>query len=149
VALWWTVYGDSSRPDPFHDALTPVVRRLTPELVDVAETGGADAPPPYALDAEARIAEIEQCGHFGPAYHETIAWTGRHSTAEIRALFASYSPWLALPPGRRVRVLDALEQVAEDDFGGIVERPYVTSIYTAATRSGRRSRRPGSPRDAS
>ena len=137
IALWWTFFGDHSRPDPFHDALTPILQRLAPELLDIPDTGGPDAPAPYALDVEARISEIERSGHFMPVYHETIAWTGRHSTAQIRALFASYSPWLALPPDRRAVVLDALEQLAGTHFGGTVERPYLTPIYLAVRPSDR------------
>jgi SAM-dependent methyltransferase len=132
VALWWAVFGDPGRPDPFRDAVTRVLRRLAPEVLDVPATGGGDDPPPYALDVAARLSEIARCGHFAPAHHETISWTGRHSARQIRALFASYSPWLALPPETRARALDALEQVATDDFGGIVERPYLTPVYIAA-----------------
>lgn len=138
VALWWTFFGDHRRPDPFHEALTPILRRLAPELLANPDTSGPDIPRPYALDVEARISEIERSGHFGPAHHETIAWTGRHSAAQIRALFASYSPWLALPPHRRAVVLDALEHLAKENFGGVVERPYLTPIYIAP-RSAERS----------
>lgn len=134
VALWWTFFGDHRRSDPFHDALVPILQFLAPELLDVPGTGGADSPLPYALDVEARTAEIERSGHFGPVHHETIAWTGRHSAAQIRALFASYSPWLALASDRRAVLLDALEQLAVEDFGGTVERPYLTPIYVAVSR---------------
>jgi hypothetical protein len=136
--MWWTFFGDHNRPDPFHDALTQILRRLAPELLDITDTGGSNTPQPFALDVEARISDIERSGHFGPAYHETIAWTGRHSAAQIRALFASYSPWLALPPERRAVVLDALEHLADENFGGVVERPYLTPIYIAAKCAERR-----------
>jgi hypothetical protein len=138
VALWWTFFGDPRRPDPFHEALTPILRRLAPELLDNPDTSGQDIPRPYALDVEARISEIERSGHFGPAYHETVAWTGRHSAAQVRALFGSYSPWLALPPDRRAVVLDALEHLAEENFDGVVERPYLTPIYIAPRSAERR-----------
>jgi predicted amidohydrolase len=39
---------------------------------------------------------------------------------------------LALPPDRRREVLDALEALARDEFNGLVERPYLTSIYVAS-----------------
>ncbi|MFP3900582.1 MAG: class I SAM-dependent methyltransferase [Acidimicrobiia bacterium] len=52
MALWWTYFGDHSRPDPFRDALTPILRRLAPELLDTQDTDGPDAPPPYVLDVE-------------------------------------------------------------------------------------------------
>jgi hypothetical protein len=90
---------------------------------------------PYALDRAARIAEIDASGRFGPVHHETIAWTGRHRPDQLRALFASFSPWLALPPPERGAALDALERLAAEDFGGMVERPYLTPVYLASKRA--------------
>jgi len=52
----------------------------------------------------------------------------------VRALFASFSPWLALDPGPRTRVLDATEALVDEEFGGVVERPYVTPVYAARRR---------------
>jgi hypothetical protein len=52
----------------------------------------------------------------------------------VRALFASFSPWLALPQDERAAALDALERLATDEFGGVVERPYLTPVYLAAKR---------------
>jgi hypothetical protein len=53
---------------------------------------------------------------------------------EVRAMFASFSPWLALPPESRILALDALERLATEDFNGMVERPYLTSIFIAPKR---------------
>lgn len=133
LALWWNVFGDPDRPDPFHDALVPVLERLATELLDVPGAGNASTGgPPYALDRAARIREIDASGRFDAVQHETIRWTGRHRPEEIRALFASFSPWLALPPTQRMAVLDEVERLATTDFGGIVERPYVTPIYVTS-----------------
>ena len=136
VALWWTYFGDPDRPDPFRDALTPLFEKLAPSLVDpfpgaAFEAGGAH---PYALDATARIAEIEATGRFGPVRHETIAWTGRHTPSELRAMFATFSPCLALSPSERPVVLDAIEQLAAETFHGLVDRPYLTLTYLAQRR---------------
>jgi SAM-dependent methyltransferase len=134
LALWWNVFGDPDRPDPFHDALTPILERLAPALLDVPGAGNAATGQwPYALDGAARIGEIVASGRFGTVYREVIPWTGRHRADELRALFASFSPWLALPPDERTRVLDALERLARDEFGGVVERPYLTPVYVAST----------------
>ncbi len=133
IALWWNVFGDANRADPFHDALLPLLQRLAPELVDAPSAGNPGAGEhTYAIDAEARIAEIDASRRFGPVHHELVAWTGRHSLEEARALFASFSPWLALPPEQRTQVLDALVALARDEFDGVVERPYLTSIYVAS-----------------
>jgi SAM-dependent methyltransferase len=136
LALWWTYFGDPDRPDPFRDALTPIFQDLAPSLVDVfpgaAFMAGAH---PYVLDTPARIAEIDATGAFGPVRSETFAWTGRHTTAELRAMFASFSPCLALPEEQRSPVLQALEDLATEAFDGIIERPYLTIVYLARRRS--------------
>jgi len=131
LALWWTYFGDPDRPDPFRDALTPIFEMLAPVLVDVFPGVAFVGSHPYALDAAARSAEIDASGRFGPVHHEAIPWTGRHSTAEVRALFASYSPCLALPADTRAEVLDAIEGLADGRFGGVVERPYLTQMFLA------------------
>jgi SAM-dependent methyltransferase len=132
LALWWNYFGDPDRPDPFHRALTPILQRVAPELLDQASAGSiGGGHHPYALDAEARRAEIDRTGAFGPVRHETISWTGRHTAKQIRTMFASFSPWLALPPERREVALDELEAMADVQFGGIVERPYLVPMYLA------------------
>lgn len=134
LAVWWTVFGDASRPDPFHDALLPVLADLAPEVLDTDDAGRPTIHLPHALDTPARIAEIDGSGRFGVVHQEQIRWTGRHERAELRALFGSFSPWLALTPERRARVLDAMDALARDEFGGVVERPYVTAVFAAERR---------------
>lgn len=131
LALWWTYYGDPNRPDPFRDALTPIFEELAPSLIETFPGLAFAGAHPYALDIEHRIAEIDAAGRFRPVQHEVIPWTGRHTPAGLRALFASYSPCLALPAADRTQVLDAIEQLATDTFAGLVERPYLTLIYLA------------------
>jgi SAM-dependent methyltransferase len=132
LALWWTYFGDPDRPDPFRDAVIPIFEELAPGLIDpfpgIAFLAGAH---PYAVDEAARTAEIDASGRFGPVHFEVIPWTGRHTPAELRALFGSYSPCLALPADDRARVLNAIEALAAGVFGGIVERPYLTLVYLA------------------
>ena len=131
--LWWNYYGDPARPDPFNEALIPILRKLAPALLDVpGTTNSVTGVSAYALDVRARVAEIDAMERFGPVEHEVIAWTGRHEPAELRAMFSSFSPWLALPIEQRTLALDALERLAAEDFGGIVERPYLSPIYMAS-----------------
>jgi SAM-dependent methyltransferase len=132
LALWWTFFGDPERPDPFRDALNPIFEELAPSLLETFPGAAFQAGPrPYALDVEDRIGEIAATGRFGAVRYEIVSWTGRHTPAEIRAMFASFSPCLALAPADRTAVLDALEDLAAGPFGGLVERPYLTPIYLA------------------
>lgn len=128
LAVWWNVFGDRNRPDGFHDQLALVLARLAPELLDHDQQAGVQ---PYGLDAEARTADFDASGMFGPVHHEVFAWTGPHSATQLRAFFASQSPSLAIEPCRRQELLDAVERLAIDRFGGTVERPYLTPVYFA------------------
>ena len=133
LAVWWTVFGDPTRPDPFHDALLPLLADVAPDVLD-ADAARPTIHLPHALDTPARIAEIEGSGRFGDVHREEIRWTGRHDRAQLRALFGSFSPWLALDPDRRAHALDAMDALARDRFGGVVERPYVTAVFAAPRR---------------
>jgi SAM-dependent methyltransferase len=135
MALWWNSYGDPARPDPFNEALVPILREVAPALLDVPGAGSGTAVTAYALDVDAKVAEIDASGRFGPVEHEVIPWTGRHGVKEVRAMFASFSPWLALPPDQRTLALDALQALAAGEFNGIVERPYLTSMFLARKRA--------------
>jgi SAM-dependent methyltransferase len=130
LALWWTVFADHDRPDPFHDALQPILEAKAPQLIS---EGGAALP--YALDVSARSAEIESTGLYGAVHHELVPWEGRHEPSEIRRLFSTFSPWLALPDAQRAELLDDIERLARHTFGGLVVRPYQTAIYVAQRRA--------------
>ena len=129
LALWWTVFSDELRPDPFFDALQPILRRKAPELYaqGVVMLG-------YAVDVAARIAEIDSVGLYGPVHCETVRWEGHHSPAEIRRLYSTFSTWLALPEQQRSELLDDVEHLAREEFGGVVTRPYQTLVYLAQRR---------------
>lgn len=130
LVLLWTVYVDPDRPDPFRDRSQEVLRWVSPEVLGQNTTGmAADGGVPYALDLDARRAEIAATGRFGPTRFEKIPWTGRHDADGIRRLYATYSPWRKLAPDVRARSLGALAQLVDDEFGGHVERPYATTIY--------------------
>lgn len=49
---------------------------------------------------------------------------------QARRLAGSTILILRLPPEIREPLLDAIEKVVAEDFGGIVERPFVTSLFT-------------------
>lgn len=124
LAVWWHVFGDDGeRDDPFGDAVGPLLDRLFPSR---GTSSGS-----FALDTEARVAELTAGGRFGHVTERRYRWVGRHGATELRRLWATWSTDHVLPPAEHRRVLDAVEQLARDDFGGVVERPYVTVLYAA------------------
>jgi hypothetical protein len=61
--------------------------------------------------------------------HHHLRWTGRHTSAEMRDLFGTFSNVLALDEERRLALLDRIAAIVDEQFGGVVERPYVTALY--------------------
>ncbi len=93
LALWWTVFGDARRPDPFRDAVDPLVHEL-PRSPSEA-TGGR---PTFAHDGEARVAALLRAG-FDAIEPRRIEWAHTWDAAGIRGLFGTFSPIRALAPG--------------------------------------------------
>lgn len=129
LALWWTIWGDPDRPDPFHEALVPILSAKAPHLLDAEAGAGA-----YIGDIAARVAEIGGTGMFGPVEQETIVWDGTHDPPALRAMFATFAAWIALPEPLRGEMLDDVARVAREGFDGKVTRPYRTVVYTARRR---------------
>lgn len=131
AASWWTVFGDPYRPDPFRDATA----RLLGE-----EPGGRRPAQPrwFELDVAARCEDLTDGAGLTDVVSELIPWTIRMDAAQVRALYASMIRVRLRPEPERRELLDALVAIAEHDFNGAVERPFLTVVYTG--------RRPLSPR---
>jgi SAM-dependent methyltransferase len=123
LALWWNVFGDPDQPDPFHDATEPI---LPPLPAGPSGSRGGE----HGLDVDERLRELRDHGFF-EAEHEAIRWTLVLDATRTRQLYASYSNVARQPPAKRTAILDELERIARDEFGGRVERKIVTPVYTA------------------
>jgi hypothetical protein len=86
---------------------------------------------PDAAERSHSVRDIEASGLFAGIQRYVVPWEGRHDPAQLRALFATFSLWLALPEGQRMETLDAVERLAHEEFGGVVVRPYQTFVYLA------------------
>ncbi len=124
VGLWWNVFGDHGRPDPFHEATRHLFAGQR-----ASGSAGSDGRPPHALDTAARVRELTEAG-FDVGPPEFIAWTLTLDPPGVRRLYATYSNVAALSPGERSSLLAALEDIAARAFGGRVERNMTTAVYT-------------------
>ena len=50
---------------------------------------------------------------------------------KLRRLFGTFGGWIMLPDALRAELLDEIERIADDEFGGTVRRPYQTLIFTS------------------
>jgi hypothetical protein len=83
-ALVWNVLGDSIRLDPFHEA----TKALLPAPLSPS-AGPRDIP--FAVDAEARMAAMEQIGAFDAIEHQASAWSLVLDPEQTVALYAIFS----------------------------------------------------------
>ena len=124
-AMWWNVFGDPDRDDPFHDATDSLMAPL-----HQSPSAGESGKPPYSLDPEARIGELSAAG-FDRIEHRLMRWSVIYGPDEIRALYGTFSSVNRLPSSEREDLLDALSKIAANQFDGAVERLMLTSMYTS------------------
>lgn len=125
LALWWNVFRDPGRPDPFSEAIQPVYREL------IATGDRSAGAMPYALRHDAVRADIAAAKRFGPVSVDDRRSELSFTAEQVRAMFATYSEWRAQPEVRRSEALDRIESIARDQFGGAVSRPRRTVLYLA------------------
>lgn len=124
-AMLWNVFGDSRRPDPFHEATKSILNKpLSPSA------GNGEVP--FALDAEARLAAFKRTDAFDSVEHRTSMWSLVLDPDQTVALYATHSNINILQD--RQDVLNELRRIARDEFQGCVTRNMVTSLYVARRR---------------
>ncbi len=122
AALWWTAFGDHTRPDPFYDAIAGL---LPPGAAPPRGTTS------FEHDAEERERDLVDRAGLVDIAAEPIRWTIRMNASETRALYASTIALLRLPTNDRERLLDRLAATVDEQFDGTVARPFLTTLYTA------------------
>lgn len=125
-AMFWNVFGDSSLPDPFHEATKDL-------LGPPSNPSAGDGRVPFALDADARIDALERTNAFHNIAHRTSTWPLFLNPDQTAALYGTYSNVNIRPD--REEILSELHRIAQDDFQGRVTRNMVTSLYVAQRRS--------------
>lgn len=92
---------------------------------------GEPGRPQFELDLEERRRDLEERAGLTAVHGELIRWTARLDSEKVRGLYASMIRLLRRPEPEQRRLLDDLVAIADRDFGGFVERPFVTALYTA------------------
>lgn len=124
-AMWWNNFGAEGAPDPFQAATNHLFAE-TPRAPSHGRRGG----PSFAMDRDARLADLDAAGLADPEV-DFWPWTLTLETPRLIALYATFSPIQALPPDKQAAFMTGLADIADRDFGGRVERPFSTILYTA------------------
>jgi SAM-dependent methyltransferase len=127
-AGWWTIFHDPEREDLLYEALSPILSTLPRVSGGRGHNGAATT---FALDRHQRFSDLEVAGLFTSVEAEHLRWSLELDPAAARGLYATFSPVIALPDGRREEVLQEIERVIQERFDGRVVRSAVTVVYTA------------------
>ena len=128
-AMWWHVFRDLSEPSAFQEATQEILGGL-----DRGPSWGDKGRVPFALATEERIDAMRRIGMFQKISARVIRWNIVCKTERLIRLYATFSPITRLQPGQRKTVLNGLREIAERKFGGALEVPISTPIYTAQRR---------------
>lgn len=128
LAVWWNVFGDPEREDPYHEATKHVLDTIARSPSDPHNAL------PFALDTAARRREISDTGAFDAPDYVAYRWDLWLSTQQVGSLYATFSAISRLPADQRRALLEQLMDIAERNFGGKVGRNMVTPIYVARRR---------------
>lgn len=123
VASWGMLFDDPTRPDD----LSPFLERLLGVSSTLASTPEAL---PFHLAEAAHLPELRRAG-FVDIESEVIRSEVTMTPDQVRALYASMTIILRRPPGEQPGLLDAIEAIVRDEFGGHLERHFVTGLSTA------------------
>jgi hypothetical protein len=86
------------------------------------------------VDVDRRIATLRSVGAFDTIASDILRWTAILDTAQVMRLYATFPSISRLRPAEQQRLLDELGRIADNAFGGRVERHMVTPLYTAQRR---------------
>jgi SAM-dependent methyltransferase len=122
-AMWWNNFGPEE-PDEFQQATDHLFEKT------------ADSPSwsrekriPFAFDRDSRLRDLTATG-FQDTEIEVWSSSLIYDTARLVALYSTYSPIQALEHDARRDFLNNLAQITDEQFGGRVERPLLTVLYT-------------------
>jgi SAM-dependent methyltransferase len=126
LSIWWNVYREAGIGDAFAEAVTPLLSNL-------------DLPPSqtvehhYGLDQEHHFDRLRSTG-FSDVEYRLFRRERILTAAEARALYSTFSLVRVLAEPRRKALLDAIEGIVLDRFGGAAPSVLLTPIYIARKR---------------
>jgi len=108
----------------FHRVQT-VYRQVAPEW------GDPTAGPADDEKIAAAVAEFDASRRFGEVTVRRHPWSCRLTSERYVRLLNTFSGHLALDTERRQALFDGVAAVIDDEFGGAIERPYLSVLYIA------------------
>ena len=114
----------------FFVANEPIYRSIVPEWQQ------PDTRPAPDEQGQTTAAWIDRTREFEPVVTKRYSWSRDYTRDEYIQLLNTYSNHLSLEPKRRARLHAALGKLIDDEFGGVVARPYLSTLYLAKKKAG-------------
>ena len=111
VALWWTLFGDPSRPDPFADATRHLIE-------SPRQTAEVDKRVPFELDVDGWHDALTDGAGLVDAEAEIMPWVVRLDLPHLRALYSSMIAVRRRPTRERERILAAWSRTRQGSSMG-------------------------------
>jgi SAM-dependent methyltransferase len=121
-AMWWNVYHNSAAPDAFGRATEHLFSGIEQ---DPNATSGVGA---FGLDAGARMGELRTAG-FKDIEHRVFEQQVTFSAEQLSALYATFSRVRMAPAETRAGLMNEMERVVREQFGGAVTRTVTCSAF--------------------
>lgn len=106
----------------FHQRVQDVYRRIVPELAHQGPLRRPDELPSHPLEGSARFTDLHGRSH---------PWSQTLSTADYVGLLSTHSPYAALEPDVRDRLMAEIADLLDAEFGGRVTEHYVAFLALA------------------
>ncbi|HEV2594975.1 MAG TPA: class I SAM-dependent methyltransferase [Sphingomicrobium sp.] len=123
LAIWWNVYREEGIGDRFAEAVTPY-------LIDLELPPSQTASHHYGLDTKFHFARLRNAGFTDVGYH-LFRRERTLTPVDARALYASFSLVRILSPDRREFLLNTIESIVREQFGGAAPSVLLTPLYLA------------------
>jgi SAM-dependent methyltransferase len=124
IALFWNMH-----PTPytrFFNDVQRVYRSVVPEWRDIRDN------PPVEEKIREREAVIEGSGLFENVEVRTYPWSRVFTKKQYLKLLDTFSDHRNLKALRRRELYDGISKVIEEEYGGVITRPYLSVLYVAA-----------------
>lgn len=121
--MWWNIFGDPDDPDAFAIASAPLFTQF-----DTSPSWPGGGRHVFGLDADLRLSQMRKAGLIHTEFR-LLRWSLAMDTAQIRALAATFSQVIQADHSRRAEFLDSLGKFADETFGGMVQRRFLTAFY--------------------
>ena len=122
-AMWWHSYRNPGRGDELADLITPLLRAIALPPSDTLFRH-------YSLDEEHHRETLVRAG-FRKIEYRLYSQERQLTTAQVTALYQSYSYVRVLPDEQKTRLIEAIAEIVEARFRGLAPNLVLTPLYFA------------------